>query len=153
MRLDVPFVKQQKDGCGAAAIAMVMQYWQRQQTGRAAPPEAEEIRRALLSREARGIYASGMERYLQQHGFRTFAVRGEWVDLRHHLEKGRPLIVALDPGGDLHYAVVTGLDWEREVVLLHDPAVRKLLPRRRAEFEREWKKAGNWALLAVPSSP
>ncbi len=26
--LDVPFVKQEKDGCGAASIAMVMQYWQ-----------------------------------------------------------------------------------------------------------------------------
>jgi len=24
--LDVPFVKQEKDGCGAASIAMVMQY-------------------------------------------------------------------------------------------------------------------------------
>ena len=29
--LDVPFVKQEKDGCGAASIAMVMQYWQAQQ--------------------------------------------------------------------------------------------------------------------------
>jgi len=29
--LDVPFVKQEKDGCGAASIAMVMQYWQLQQ--------------------------------------------------------------------------------------------------------------------------
>ena len=25
--LDVPFVPQSRDGCGAAAIAMVMQYW------------------------------------------------------------------------------------------------------------------------------
>jgi len=29
--LDIPFVKQEKDGCGAASIAMVMQYWQLQQ--------------------------------------------------------------------------------------------------------------------------
>ena len=29
--LDVPFVKQEKNGCGAASIAMVMQFWQRQQ--------------------------------------------------------------------------------------------------------------------------
>jgi hypothetical protein len=30
------------------------------------------------------------------------------------LEKGRPLIVALNAGhGDLHYLVVTGLDWQR----------------------------------------
>jgi len=29
--LDVPFVKQEKNGCGSASIAMVMQYWQKQQ--------------------------------------------------------------------------------------------------------------------------
>ena len=29
--LDVPFVAQEKNGCGAAVIAMVMQYWQREQ--------------------------------------------------------------------------------------------------------------------------
>ena len=29
--LDVPFVKQEKNGCGAASVAMVMQFWQRQQ--------------------------------------------------------------------------------------------------------------------------
>ena len=27
--LDVPFIKQEKDGCGAASISMVMQYWNR----------------------------------------------------------------------------------------------------------------------------
>jgi ABC-type bacteriocin/lantibiotic exporter with double-glycine peptidase domain len=149
--LDVPFVRQEKNGCGAASIAMVMQYWQRQQQSPPAVPDPEEIQRALYSRRARGIYASGMERYLQQHGFRTFAIRGEWADLRHHLEKGRPLIVALHPGhGDLHYVVVTGLEWQQEVVLTHDPAGRRLLKQHRSDFEREWKAAGNWTLLAVP---
>ena len=34
--LDVPFVPQQKDGCGAASIAMVMQYWEQHEAGRSA---------------------------------------------------------------------------------------------------------------------
>jgi len=25
--LDVPFVKQEKEGCGSASVAMIMQYW------------------------------------------------------------------------------------------------------------------------------
>ena len=29
--LDVPFVKQSRDGCGAASIDMITQYWSRQQ--------------------------------------------------------------------------------------------------------------------------
>jgi ABC-type bacteriocin/lantibiotic exporter with double-glycine peptidase domain len=151
--LDVPFVQQQKNGCGAASISMVMQYWQRQQ---GAPPDknadAERIQRALYSSQARGIYASALERYLQNHGFRTFAFRGEWDDLRDHLEKGRPLIVGLKPAGalPLHYVVVTGLDWERTMVLVNDPARRKLLKQDRFDFEKQWNAAGNWTLLAVP---
>ena len=151
--IDIPFVKQEGNGCGAASIAMVMQYWQRQQ-GKAADNGADAIRiqAALYSEKAHGIYASDLERYLRQHEFRTFAFHGEWRDLQQHLTKGRPLIVALKPhsGGELHYAVVAGIDEERNLVLLNDPAVRKLLEREWPQFAREWKGAGNWTLLAIP---
>src|SRR5947209_1840902 len=119
--LDVPFIKQEKDACGAASIAMVMQYWLRQQ-GLAADSSADatHIQHVLYSSKAHGIYASEMEHYFQQSGFRTFTIRGEWEDLNEHLQKGRPLIVALKPGagGDLHYVVVTGLDSSQDSVLL-----------------------------------
>jgi len=151
--LDVPFVKQEKDGCGAASIAMVMQFWQGQQ-GRTLSPDAQaaNIQQVLFSNGARGIYASDAERYFQQNGYRTFVFRGEWADLRQHLEKGRPLIVALKPGSSapLHYVVVTGLDWEHGLVLMNDPAERKLLKEDRSRFEREWSAAGSWTLLALP---
>ncbi len=148
--LDVPFVKQERNGCGAASIAMVMQYWQRRQ-GSAARPDAEQVQQALYSRQAHGIYASAMEGYLRQHGFRTFAFRGGWKDLKAQLEKGRPLIVTLKTGrDDLHYVVVAGLDWQEGVVLKNDPAERKLLKQPWSSFEKEWKAAGNWTLLAIP---
>jgi ABC-type bacteriocin/lantibiotic exporter with double-glycine peptidase domain len=152
--LDVPFVKQERNGCGAASIAMVIEYWQRQ-PGKSpdADSDAHQIQRALYSERARGIYASELGRYLQQHGFHTFTFQGEWNDLKQHLEKGRPLIVALKPhSGDraLHYVVVAGLDWERRLVLVNDPAERKLLGQEWSNFERDWKGAGNWTLLAIP---
>ncbi len=161
--LDVPFVKQEKDGCGAASIAMVMQYWQAQQ-GQPAndTSDASQIQRTLYSVKAHGIYASDMERYFQEKGFRTFTIRGEWEDLKQHLEKGRPLIVALKPvalkpialkpvsGGALHYVVVTGLG--PEMVMVNDPAQRKLLQQDRHSFEREWSAAGKWTLLALPQA-
>jgi ABC-type bacteriocin/lantibiotic exporter with double-glycine peptidase domain len=149
--LDVPFVKQEKNGCGAASIAMVMQYWQRQQSVRV-NADAEQIQGALYSSQAHGIYASDLERYFQQNGFRAFSFRGEWTDLKQHLEKGRPLIVALKPGrsAPLHYVVLSGLDEQQGVVLKNDPAERKLLKQDRSDFEKEWKAAGNWTLLAVP---
>jgi predicted double-glycine peptidase len=153
--LDVPFVKQEKNGCGAASIAMVMQYWIRQEgretDGSAA--NAIEIQRALYDPAANGIYASAMERYLQEHGFRAFSFRGEWSDLHQHIVKGRPLIVALKPpgaDGSLHYVVVAGLDRERGLVLLNDPAQRKLLKQDRSGFEKQWSATNNWTLLALP---
>jgi ABC-type bacteriocin/lantibiotic exporter with double-glycine peptidase domain len=153
--IDIPFVQQHKDGCGAAAIAMVMQYWQRQQ-GLAANRNAEyaHISQALLSPPAHGIYASFMERYLQRNGYRTFAFAGQRADLEHNLAKGRPLIAALKPGAGspLHYVVVAGLDPDQHIVLLNDPAQRKLLKEDDSQFEKEWKAAGNWTLLAVPAT-
>ncbi len=153
--LDVPFVKQTKDGCGAASVAMVMQYWSshgaRTLVESATDPDA--IFRELYSPEARGIYASKLEGYLKQYGFRTFAISGRWEDLKGHLQKGRPLIVALKPGrGSLHYVVVAGLDEQQNLVMLNDPAQRKLVPTDKASFEKEWSGTHNWMLLAVPDA-
>jgi len=154
--IDVPFVKQEKDGCGAASIAMVMQYWQRQQ--QLSPSDISDpahIQQTLYSAKARGIYASDMERYFQQNGYRTFSFMGKWNDLRQHLEKGRPLIVALQPESKapLHYVVLAGIDAERNLVVMNDPAQRKLLKEDRSRFMPEWAAAQNWTLLAVPVAP
>lgn len=153
--LDVPFVRQVKEGCGAASISMVMQFWAQQQghpAGEAS--DAGRIQQVLYSKEGHGIYAADLENYLKESGFRTFAFRGEFPDLKQHLEKGRPLIVALKPrgGAPLHYVVVTGLDSNQQVVLINDPAQRKLLKQDQSSFEREWSGAGKWTLLAVPQS-
>jgi predicted double-glycine peptidase len=155
--LDVPFVQQTRDGCGAASIAMVMQYWQHQQ-GKSLDGSAGEaqIQQSLYSSAAHGIiYASALEHYLQQHGFRTFAFHGQWEDLQQHLEKGRPLIVALKPSpgsSSLHYLVVAGIDAKQQLVLVNDPAQRKLLKEDRSSFEHEWSATERWTLLAVPQA-
>lgn len=152
--VDVPFVAQQGEGCGAAAIAMVMQYWNRER-GYAAGPAAEyaQIDKALYSPKAHGIYASAMERYFREHGYTVFTFAGEAGDLAQHLAKGRPLIAALKPGSGqpLHYVVVAGVDPERHTVLVNDPAQRKLMQEDSARFEQEWKATGHWTLLAVPA--
>ena len=80
---------------------------------------------------------------------------GKWNDLRQHLEKGRPLIVALQPESKapLHYVVLAGIDAERNLVVMNDPAQRKLLKEDRSRFMPEWAAAQNWTLLAVPVAP
>jgi ABC-type bacteriocin/lantibiotic exporter with double-glycine peptidase domain len=152
--LDVPFVKQGPEGCGAASIAMVMQYWftlDGQKLGDEA--DAAYILRSLHSRTGHGIYSSAMSQYLQGQGFRTFAFSGDWNLLQQHLRKGRPLIIALKPSAmdrALHYVVVAGMDSQREIIMVNDPAERKLRKLDRATFEKQWGGAQRWTLLALP---
>ena len=151
--LDVPYVRQTKDGCGSASLAMVLQYWNERGTAIAAERmDAEKIQKELYSKEARGIRAEAVDRYLRDTGFSPIQFRGEWNDLETHLEKGRPLIAAIQPGArtSQHYVVVVGMDRTEEAVLLNDSERGKLVRVERAEFEKEWQRSGNWTLLALP---
>src|SRR5262245_15318138 len=131
--IDLPFIHQDKNGCGSASIWMVMEYWKPIATA-----SIEDIQQQLYSKEAGGIYTRDMVRYLEAHGYRVFTFRGEWSDLEHYIVKGRPLIVCLERnsrGVPLHYVVVAGVDTVQNLVLLNDPAQRKLLSMSRVDFE------------------
>lgn len=152
--IDVPFVRQPRDGCGAASLSMLMEYWARQQGH---PPssasEVNRIQRELYVAAEHGIPASSMQSYLRQHGYLVFALNGHWSDIEQEIRKGRPLIVALRPQGDraLHYVVIDGVDQARNLVMMNDPADRKLLSEERAAFEKDWSATDHWMLLAVPA--
>lgn len=152
--IDVPFVAQSKNGCGSAAIAMVMEYWS-YKAGRSAEgaSDAEKIQQALYSPEQKGIPAVAMQRYFEQSGYRTFAFAGDWNELQRHLSRGRPLIVSLKasgPHGPLHYVVVVGIDSNEGYLYVNDPAQQKMLRISREGFESEWSSTHRWTLLAVP---
>lgn len=153
--IDVPFVSQTREGCGSAAISMVMQYWAKQ-AGKPASTSmnAAKIQELLYSPPQKGISAGALEKYFQQQGFRTFAFHAEWSDLLHHLQQGRPLIVCLKASGErgpLHYSVLVGLDAARGFVFLNDPAMGKMIRLSREGFQSEWHAEKNWTLLAVPA--
>jgi len=152
--LDVPYVKQIKSGCGAAAVAMVVQYWARHNPDlRFAADETEHIDE-LLPASRRGIRGAALKDYLTKRGFSAYVFDGETKDLRNHFEKGRPVIVCLGlsgPKAPLHYAVVVGID--EESVWMHDSARGKLVREPLDRFESSWEVTGHWALLAVPRPP
>ena len=148
--LAVPFVAQQKNGCGAASVAMVMQYWAGQRVGAVPYPDAQAIYSSLYNPALRGIPLVEMRRYLEEQGFRAYTLRGQIADLTAHVEKGRPVIVSLKKraAGPLHFAVVTGV--EPDHVLLNDPTRKETTRMKRSAFEKLWRKADGWTLLAVP---
>jgi len=90
--------------------------------------------------------------FLEESGFRALTFEGRYEDLREHLAKGRPLVVCLKPRGQsrLHFALAVGLAPAEDVVLLNDPARKKLSKMDRAEFLASWRGAAGWTLLAVP---
>jgi ABC-type bacteriocin/lantibiotic exporters, contain an N-terminal double-glycine peptidase domain len=152
--IDVPFVQQQEEGCGAASLSMLIQYWKSK--GHSVDQTASDpvrIMQLLYSKKDHGIPARDFTNYLRKNGFKAFEFTARWEDLAHHISKGRPLIAALEATGNryrLHYLLVTGIDAHQNLVLVNDPAERKLLKMKRSNFEDRWKASGNWTLLAVP---
>ena len=154
MWIDVPFVPQPKEGCGAASISMVMQYWAAKQgTALSTESNVAQIQHQLYQPKEHGIPAAAMVDYFRHRGYQAIAFTGKWSDLEEQVAKGRPLIVALRPQGqsELHYVVIDGIDPARSLITMNDPAERKLMNEERARFEKEWSATHNWTLLPVPS--
>ena len=142
--LDVPFVPQGKDTCGAAALAMVLRYWG-QDVGH------DEIAAELLEPELHGIAGSRLAAFASARGMTAVAHAGDLGHLRGHVGKGRPLIVAWAMGGGrYHDVVVTGFDDASREVIVHDPARGASRRVDVALFERRWARAGRWTLLVAP---
>ena len=121
VRVDVPLVRQNgsKD-CGAAALASVLGYWGR-------PVEAAEIDRATGRTAGRRVSAGELATYAQERGLSAYVFFGNFEDLAHELDNGRPVIVGVAkqyaPKQALaHYEVVVGYHRESRRVLTLDPA-------------------------------
>jgi predicted double-glycine peptidase len=144
LSLQVPFIHQQKNGCGAASVAMLLRYWN---AGVVSP---DEVYQQLHDPRRKGIALADMKRYLENAGYHAFTFRGRWADLEEHLAKGRPIIVALKPARHrpVHFAVLAGL--EGEEVWLNDPTRKSTTRAKSGAFQKQWDNADRWMLLATP---
>ncbi|HET8550194.1 MAG TPA: papain-like cysteine protease family protein [Bryobacteraceae bacterium] len=149
--LAVPFFGQQKNGCGAASVAMVVHFWQHDAPGLQAETP-ERVYQRLYRGDDRGILLSDMRNYLEEAGLRAFTLRGNWADVERNVARGRPLIVGLKRRreGGMHFAVVVGVEGNQ--VWLNDPTRRKATRMRQEKFARQWELAGRWLLLAAPAA-
>jgi len=151
--LDVPMYRQERNGCGAASLAMVMHYWaQHYSLPEDMTPDPLDLYQDLYREEVKGIRLADMREYAATHGFDAFTLQGRREDLTENLAKGRPVIVGLrkQPRGELHFAVVVGLGSDQ--VWLNDPAKKKPARMKRSRFEKRWSAGGNWLLLAAPAA-
>ena len=147
---DVPIVLQRGDSdCGAAALAMVLQYL-------GEPATLDQIISETGHTAGESLRAGDLRDLARRRGLQSFLYSGDQRDLVKHLGKGRPIIVGLvkqtlgDPIS--HYEVVIGYHPQREVVVTLDPA-RGWRVNAWPGFLDEWTRASQLALVIVPRRP
>jgi ABC-type bacteriocin/lantibiotic exporter with double-glycine peptidase domain len=147
----VPDVRQvDRRDCGAAALAMVLNYWN-------VPVTRDEIADANPSAPDKGIRAAALRDYARGRGLQAFLIKGEIGDLeREVVERRRPVLVGTEKiHGQTaypHYEVVVGIDRDKRRILTLDPA-EGLRVNSREGFAAEWAAAGQLTLVVLPQAP
>jgi ABC-type bacteriocin/lantibiotic exporter with double-glycine peptidase domain len=141
---DVRFIPQQGlSDCGAAALAMTLDYWR-------SPATVADIVVETPPRDG-GIRAGELRDLARRRGFQAFLIQGTFDDLETQLRSGRPVVVGLAKpvlGGRalLHYEVVVGLNRTTRHVLSLDPA-QGLRDNTVDGFAREWAPSDRLTLI------
>lgn len=148
--LAVPLVLQDdRYDCGVSALSMLMAYY-----SRPCDPEKSKSMREKAQREE-GLTGGELEDYLKSEGMHTALFEGklnnEITGVYYHLDRGRPLVIALHVSGkDNHFVLVSGYDPDNGWILLQDPQ-RGALVYSTVQFEHAWRGAHNFTLLATPT--
>lgn len=147
--LNVPVVMQDdKYDCGVAALSMLLAYY-----GHPCDKQHAATLREKAARDE-GLSGGDLEDYLKAEGLNTALFSGELSHglhgLYYHLERGRPLVVAMnvsDAGN--HFVLVTGYDAPNDWILIQDPQ-RGALVCVSGQFDYAWKRGSYFTLLATP---
>ncbi|WP_456384530.1 cysteine peptidase family C39 domain-containing protein [Persephonella sp.] len=140
--LDVPFVKQQSEYCGPAALSSVFRYY-------GLDISQEKIGEKVHIPSLKGALISDLENYARNLGFKTESGQGDIGKLKKFLDRGIPVIVLVDYGKWIfsrpHYLVVVG--YNKKGFVVHD-GYRAYVEIPYRKFKKLWKKSGN-VYLAV----
>jgi ABC-type bacteriocin/lantibiotic exporter with double-glycine peptidase domain len=147
--LNVPVVMQDDVyDCGVAAVSMLLAYYGHPSDKAKAAPLREKAARD------EGLSGGDLEDYLKAEGLDTALFAGELSrglrGLYYHLDRGRPLIVAMnvsDAGN--HFVLVTGYDEPNDWILIQDPQ-RGALVCVSGQFDYAWKRGSYFTMLATP---
>ena len=140
----VPFFKQQRHQCGAAALATVFAYYDK-------PVSPHRIRQQVYNETLRGALMPDLENYAAGLGFKTESGQGALARIKESILSRKPVIVLIDNGVWLasrpHYIVVFGFN--EEGLIAHDgndPAVSIDYE----AFQKRWEKMGTPYLIVYP---
>jgi len=140
----VPFVKQESNFCGPAALASVMAYY-------GSPMDQDAIGKEVYCEGLKGSLITDLENFARRKGFKTQLAQGSIDDIEGNISGKRPVIVLVDLGfwmiSKPHYLVVTGCTSSEVVAHTGHEASKRFS---REDFVKVWKKQGSTYLVIHP---
>lgn len=141
-----PFFPQSEYQCGPAALATALAHFR-------VPVTADDLVDQVYIPARQGSVQAEMLAAPRRYGMVSYALSPSYADVLREIAAGTPVVVLQNYGAgplDLwHYATAIGFDtrWGT-LVLRSGERARHRMPL--ALFEYTWKRAGNWAMVAVP---
>ena len=138
---NVPFYPQEKNNCGPASLASVLNYW-----GIHVTPE--QIEDDIFSESVSGTLTIDMVLYAQSKGLHAQQYKGTLDLLKKHIDSDSPIIILVDSGiypiQMNHFLVVIG--YRDDALIINSGNKREKLVKER-DFMKAWKKTDYWTLL------
>lgn len=141
---DVPFIKQSKNHCGPASLAMLLEYNNKKVS-------LDELSSQMITPAAHGTYATDLITAVRRQGMIAIRIN-DLKSLLTEVSAGNPVLVFQNMGFGFmpkwHYAVVVGHDLDGPDIILHSGR-KKFLKTDMRFFERTWKLADYWGIVVL----
>jgi tetratricopeptide (TPR) repeat protein len=150
----VPFEKWlQRNYCGPACLAMVLNSWDKTR-----PFSQKAIAAEIFDSASQSTYNSELVLYPRTRGFGSYSFQGSLEILKDLVRKDIPVIVLMKTIKQVakgHYRVVIGFDEGEDQIIFHDPLFGDRKAMRTKTFMRTWelgrgRNQSRWMMAVVP---
>ncbi|MFZ5814549.1 MAG: tetratricopeptide repeat protein [Bacillota bacterium] len=142
-RLAVPMVRQGRNHCFPACLAMVRSYWGK-------TDDQREIGAAIMD-EGRGTPLYRALKYLEEEGWTTRTFRATVERVKALIDAGIPPVLGLEYSGGAHVQLCIGYDDQHRELILQDPAHPYPGRLRYGDFAELYAHSDFWALAFAPA--
>ncbi|MCK5708051.1 MAG: C39 family peptidase [Candidatus Aureabacteria bacterium] len=150
--LEIPFIKQNKNYCGPASLAIVFNYYDKEIS-------QEEIAKYIYNPELKGTLSIDLLLFVRKHNFTSEIYKSNIQDLKQKINQNNPVIV-LTKGNPVknfsifknyHFFVIYGYNDDKQVFYCHSGS-EKSAELKYKKLEKPWKETGNCAFLIYPEN-
>ncbi len=143
---DVPVYTQEKNQCGAASLATLLNF-----EGKAVVQNA--LYAELFVPNKKGTYQQELVALARQYDLLPYARTSHFTELLTEINHNKPTLVLLNLGLEnipvWHYAVVTGFNARKQQLTLHSGKAKATVMSLK-RFEKAWRLADYWAISLHP---